>query len=278
MLLRFYGWLSVVASAVICLLTDAFESWRWIWMLPVVAIGVLSVLVILTFVVLMIACSLVDVEKEPEGESPFYRRMTEIILDALLPFLQIHIKKSGMEKVPAEGRFLLVCNHVNNSDPLLLLNCFQGYELGFIAKKETKHMFVIGPILNKLQCSLINRENDREALKTILRCIKMLKEDKASVGVFPEGKISDDRKLHRFRPGVFKIAQKAQVPIVVCTLKNTNHVIDNLPKFKPSFVEMTVLETIPVEEITGIPTTEIAERIYQMMAADLGPENVSTEE
>jgi 1-acyl-sn-glycerol-3-phosphate acyltransferase len=106
----------------------------------------------------------------------------------------------------------------------------------------------------------------------------MLKEDKASVGVFPEGKISDDRKLHRFRPGVFKIAQKAQVPIVVCTLKNTNHVIDNLPKFKPSFVEMTVLETIPVEEITGIPTTEIAERIYQMMAADLGPENVSDED
>ena len=277
MLVRFYGWLSIVVSAAICLFADAFESWRWIWMLPVVAIGVLSVLIILTFAVLMIACCVVDVEKEPEGESPFYRRLTEILLDSVLPILQVHIKKTGMEKVPTEGRFLLVCNHVNNSDPLLLLNSFEGRQVGFIAKKEAKHMFIIGPILNKLQCSLINRENDREALKTVLRCIKILKEDKASIGVFPEGKISDDRKLHRFRPGVFKIAQKAQVPIVVCTLKNTNHVIDNLPKLKPSFVEMTVLATIPVEEITGIPTTEIAERIFQMMAADLGPENVSDE-
>lgn len=277
MLMRLYGVLSIAASAVICLVTDAFESWRWIWMLPAVAVGVLSVLILITFLVLMIACARVDVEKEPEGESPFYRRMTEILLESLLPILQVHIKKIGMEKVPAEGRFLLVCNHVNNSDPLLLLNCFEGREIGFIAKKEAKHMFVIGPILNKLQCSLINRENDREALKTILRCIKQLKEDKASIGVFPEGKISDDRKLHRFRPGVFKIAQKAQVPIVVCTLKNTNHVIDNLAKFKPSHVTMTVVETIPVEEITGIPTTEIAERIYQLMAADLGPENVSEE-
>lgn len=278
MLLRFYGWLSVVASAVICLFTDAFESWRWIWMLPAVAVGILLVLMSLTFAVLLIACARVDLDEEPDGESPFYRWMTEKILESVLPLVRIHVKSVGMNKVPAQGRFLLVCNHVNNVDPLLLLNCFEGREVAFIAKKEAKHLFVIGPILNRLQCSLINRENDREALKTILRCIKQIKEDKASIGVFPEGKISEDRKLHRFRPGVFKIAQKAQVPIVVCTLKNTNHVIDNLAKYKPSHVTMTVLETIPVEEITGIPTTEIAERIYQMMAADLGPENVSDED
>ena len=130
--------------------------------------------------------------------------------------------------------------------------------------------------MHKIQCQLINRENDREALKTILKCIQILKEDKASIGVFPEGGIlSEDGKLHRFRPGVFKIAQKANVPIVVCTLKNTLNVIPNLLKLKPSRVEMNVLAVIPPEEIKGITTVDIADRCYRMMAEDLGPDLIA---
>ena len=117
---------------------------------------------------------------------------------------------------------------------------------------------------------------DREALKTILKCIQILKEDKASIGVFPEGGIlSEDGKLHHFRPGVFKIAQKANVPIVVCTLKNTLNVIPNLLKLKPSRVEMNVLAVIPPEEIKGITTVDIADRCYKLMAADLGPDLIA---
>ena len=132
-------------------------------------------------------------------------------------------------------------------------------------------MFVIGPMMHKLQCQLINRENDREALKTILKCIQILKEDKASVAVFPEGGIlSEDGKLHHFRPGVFKIAQKANVPIVVCTLHNTKDVVHNILHLKPSSVKMKVLDVIPSEELKGVTTVDISKRCYELMAADLG--------
>jgi len=137
-------------------------------------------------------------------------------------------------------------------------------------------MFVIGPMMHKLLCQLINRENDREALKTILHCIQIVKEDKASVAVFPEGGIlSEDGKLHHFRPGVFKIAQKANVPIVVCTLKNTLNVIPNLLRWKRSDVLMSVLEVIPAEELKGVTTVDIAQRCYKLMAEDLGPDLIA---
>ena len=127
-------------------------------------------------------------------------------------------------------------------------------------------MFVIGPMMHKLQCQLINRENDREALKTILKCIQILKEDKASIAVFPEGGIlSEDGKLHHFRPGVFKIAQKAKVPIVVCTLKNTKDVVRNLKRLKPSWVEMKVLDVIAAEELEHVTTVDIAHRCYHLV-------------
>ena len=171
---------------------------------------------------------------------------------------------------------MLVCNHCSLADPILLLYAMPKYQLAFVSKKENADMFVIGPMMHKLQCQLINRENDREALKTILRCIQILKEDKASIGVFPEGGIlSEDGKLHHFRPGVFKIAQKANVPIVVCTMKNTLNSVPNLLHLKPTHVELSVLEVIPPEELKGVTTVDIAQRCYDLMAADLGPDLIA---
>ena len=226
---------------------------------------------LLVFLYLLYLCSRVDQNVPQEEDDPHYRRVTNLILESVLPILQIHIHKSGMEKVPAQGRFLLVCNHCNDSDPIILMRAFAKYQLAFISKRENSTMFVIGPMMHKLLCQLINRENDREALKTILTCIRILQEDKASVAVFPEGGIlSEDGKLHHFKPGVFKIAQKAGVPIVVCTLKNTKDVVHNLLRLKPSHVQLEVLEVIGVDTVKGLKTVEIAEMAHAIMAKSLG--------
>ena len=276
MLLISIAILSLLAGVLICLGCDAFLTLDWLLLLPVSFFGFFLVLLALGFGILMIMCKLVDQDTPQEEDNRFYRFVANIIVESALPVLQIHVKKTGMEKVPTEGRFLLVCNHCNNSDPIILLNCFRKSQLAFISKRETRTMFVIGPMMHKIQCQLINRENDREALKTILKCIQILKEDKASVAVFPEGGIlSEDGKLHHFRPGVFKIAQKANVPIVVCTLKNTKDVIHNMAHLKPSYVEMDVLEVIPAEELKGVTTVDIAHRCHSIMAANMSADMIA---
>ena len=132
-------------------------------------------------------------------------------------------------------------------------------------------MFLVGKLMHKLMCQLINRENDREALKTILKCVEIVKADKASIAVFPEGYTSRDHKLHKFRSGVFKIAQKAKIPIVVCTITNTYRVFHNALRLKPTDIELHLVEVIQPEEFAGMTTVELGERIHTMMAADLGP-------
>ena len=247
-----------------------------LWVLPVSVVGVFLGLLLAGFLLLLLICKRIDQSVPQEEDSRFHRVVTDLILESALPVLRIRVKQSGVEKVPMDGRFLLVCNHCNDSDPIILLYCLRAFQLAFISKRENSTMFVIGPMMHKLQCQLINRENDREALKTILKCIQILKEDKASVAVFPEGGIlSEDGKLHHFRPGVFKIAQKANVPIVVCTLKNTKDVVRNIKHLKPSSVEMKVLEVIPAEQLKGVTTVDIAHRCYDLMAADLGPELIA---
>ena len=127
-------------------------------------------------------------------------------------------------------------------------------------------------------CQMINRENDREALKTILQCISILKEDRASICVFPEGYTSEDGLLHPFRPGVFKIAQKAKVPIVVVTLQNTQHVFHNAKRLRPTKVHLHLVDVIPPEELEGVTAVDLSARVHAMMAADLGKDLVLPEE
>ena len=262
--------LSLALAGAACALTGAFAALSWLWALPLYALGFFLLLVLLVFLYLMYLCSRVDQSVPQEEDDPHYRKVTDLILESVLPVLRIRIRKRGLEKMPQEGRFLLVCNHTNDSDPVILLRCFAKYQLAFISKRENSTMFVIGPMMHKLQCQLINRENDREALKTILKCIQILKEDKASIAVFPEGGIDDDGLLHHFKPGVFKIAQKANVPIVVCTLKNTRDVVRNILRFRGSDVELNVLEVIPAEKVREQKTVEIAAYCHDLMAADLG--------
>ena len=278
MLIRLFMLLSLVLSAVVSLVIGAFESYRWLWAMPSLAVAFFVAMLACLYGYLDLMSRRVDKSAEQDGDDPKYRKLVETLVASLLPFVSLNVKSKGLEKVPNEGRFLLVCNHTCDLDPAPILYALPGRQLAFIAKKEVRDFYLIGAFLHKIQGQFINRENDREALRTIIKCIQIIKEDKGSVAVFPEGRIYDDRKFHRFRPGVFKIAYKTKVPVVVCTLKNNRDMLKNLLQCKGTDVEFSVLEVIEPAEYAGQPTTEIAHRAYEIMAADLGPENVSQEE
>lgn len=226
---------------------------------------------------LVVVSYIVDPQQEQESDSPFYRRVIALYVEALMMLARVRTQVSGLEKTPKEGRFLLVCNHQFAADPGILLHYFKDSQLAFISKKENRNLFCVGRLMHKILCQELDREDDRQALLVILRCIQILKEDKASIAVFPEGGTNHDELLHHFRPGVFKIAQKAQVPIVVCTLQGTRSILSNLLKGGTD-VQLHLLEVIPAEELKGKTTVEIAQRVYDRMAEDLGPELLAGDE
>jgi len=258
----------------VCLGTNAFLSLQWLYLLPLCFVGGTVAAVLLVAAFLCIICAVVDMKVLPDKDSKFYRRVTHLYIKALKTVLRLKIVITGMEKAPKSGRFLLVSNHVSDLDPVVLLHCFEKSPMAFVSKQENDLKPFVGQIQRKLLCQPINRENDREALKTILRCIQFIKEDKVSIGVFPEGYTSLDGKLRHFRNGVFKIAQKANVPVVVCTVHGTQEAMKGMFALKGGYVELHVLEVISAEEAKALSTAELGEKVYQIMAADLGPEKV----
>ena len=245
-----------------------------VWAAILVVLGAWLVLALLALLFLWVLCARVDIHKEETEDNKFYRAVMRVYIQALKTlFIRVHAQ--GLEKIPTDGRFVLVCNHLDLPDPVLLLYAFPNSELAFITKKENMDMFIIGKLMGKIQCLPLNRENDREALKTILKAIAIVKEDKASMGLFPEGTRSLDGKLHHFRSGGFKIAQKANVPILVCTIQNTHKVFKNFLHLKATPIPLHLINVIPAEELKGVTTVDIASRVHGLMAEDLGPDLVS---
>ena len=237
----------------------------------------LALLAFLFLVLVSYGIPVGTLEAEREEDSPFHRWVASLYVEVLIMALRVRVKASGLEKTPKDGRFLLVCNHQFVADPGILLHYFRNSQLAFISKKENKDLFCIGPLMHMMLCQCIDRADDRQALQVILKCIRILKENKASVAVFPEGGTNHDELLHPFRPGVFKIAQKAQVPIVVCTLRNTRPIIRNGLRLKRTDVELKLLEVIPAESLKGRTAVDISNQVYRLMADDLGPALIAEE-
>ena len=267
--------IAAIISVILCVSTGAFVGLAWLWMLPVGCLAAFLGILVLAFLLVLAMSAVVDLEKEEVKDNRFYRWMLYVIADAAHTVLQVRVHAEGLEKIPADGRVMLVCNHLDNVDPVIIMHQVKKKQtLAFIAKREVASMFVVGKFMHKILCQRVNRENDREALKTILKCIDIIKKDKASIAVFPEGGIKGGNVLHPFRHGVFKIALRTQVPIVVCTLWGTQDIIHNGLRLKPTDVQFHVLDVVQPDVYQGMTAVELGHLVHGMMAKDLGPDRV----
>lgn len=265
MIIKTCALLALILAVVSCL------GGNFLW-LPLYALGYFLAFFLVAVLFCVVACAFVDMDKPVKKESKFYRTILYPYVELLMNLFLIKLHTQGLEKLPTEGRFLLVCNHQQFADPGLLLHCFPKSQLTFISKQENRKLPILGKFMQAIRCQFIDRNNDRQALRCIVECIRMIKDDEASVGVFPEGYTTKDGKIRHFRPGVFKIAQKTGVPIVVCTIDGTMPLFRNVARLKRSPVELHLVDVIRPEQYAGMTTTEISHMVYEMMIADLGEE------
>lgn len=221
-------------------------------------------LVVLFLLVLYISSLFVDLSKPQTKQSAYFRFLANQFLWNACLYGGVRIHATGLELVPRDKPFLLVSNHIYDYDPIIFILAMPWAKLGFISKKENYTMFVVNKLMHKLECVPVDRENDRAALRSILHTADILKAGKHSMGVFPEGYESKSGELLPFRNGVFKIAQRANVPIVVSVLRGTKDIPKNLFRRRTD-VELEVLGVVPTEDITGVLTRDIGDRIHKMM-------------
>ena len=216
----------------------------------------------LLYALFLLVCSLfVNPKKEYENHSRFYRALLNGATAFATRIMRIRIHTNGLEKVPHDTKNLLfVSNHRSNFDPIITWHIFKKWQPAFVSKASNFKIPIFGRFIRKCCFMAIDRENPRNALKTILKAARLLQKGEVSIGIYPEGTRSKECKLLPFHNGVFKIAQKANADIVVLAVSGTEQIHKNYP-FRHTDVYLDVLEVIPAETVKATKTDALGARI-----------------
>lgn len=255
----------VVASAVVMLLLnisfDIFTSAHSWYTAPLIFVGLIVAFFVLHILLLVVMTLAVNTKKPPK-DTDFYRFLLISLVKEVFFIFRIHIHSTGLDKVPDDERFLLVCNHIHDFDPAIIYAQLPDKRLSFIGKKEVETLYpFVFKVMHKLTGLPIDRENNREAAKTVINAAKLIKSGKNSVAVFPEGYVKEGQ-LQPLRNGSLKMATKANAKIVVCSLVGTRDILKNLFKRKTD-IYFDVLDVI--DTAGNDHTAELGDQIHEMM-------------
>jgi 1-acyl-sn-glycerol-3-phosphate acyltransferase len=212
----------------------------------------------------------VDKSKPQEKPNRFYLAVFVETIALYFRLARIEIRVRGKDKVPADSNFLLVSNHLSDHDFMSMLTVLRGRSVAFVSKPENFNYPIAGKYLHKGGFLAINREEAREALSTIREVADRMKTLPISYGVFPEGTRNRQVEgLLPFREGVFLMAKKAGVPIVIVRVTDTDKVKQRAP-WRKTRVYVDFVDVIDAETVKAARSHELSEMVRERMAAAEG--------
>ncbi|ERJ13615.1 lysophospholipid acyltransferase family protein [Haloplasma contractile] len=188
---------------------------------------------------------------------------------------KIIVETSGLD-IMIEGKenlknepVLYVANHASMFDPYILGNSIDKQLGAVIAGDEWYQKIPIISNWFKLIGSVyLNRKNTREGIKAIKEAATNIKNGH-SILVFPEGEITQyitNESVGVFKGGSFKIATKANVPIIPIAMIGTDEVYKSRGIFGRLYkhrVVVKILEPYTKHLNKTIKTSDIANDIRQ---------------
>ena len=142
----------------------------------------------------------------------------------------------GEERIPRDTAVLYVPNHRSYFD-ILMTYVRVPRPTGYVSKKEMAKWPLLSNWMTNLHCLFLDRSDIKEGMKTIMTAAEKVKSG-ISITIFPEG--TRNRVEDTFLPfhaGSFKIAEKAECPIIPVAIVNAGEIFENhIPKVKKTKV------------------------------------------
>ena len=252
---------SVLGTVIAGLIAGISLNLLWVLPLGFVCSFLLCVLVYVATVGIM--CLPVSKKREYGSVNSAYKSALDGAYGFIMRVSGVRLHVSGLEKLPEE-EFLLVQNHVSNYDNILTGAALKHRNLAFVSKPENFKIPIVGRIIARNLYIPIDREDARNAVKSINRAAELIRSGVTSVGIYPEGTRSKTGVLGEFRSGSFKAALKAKCPLVITAIRGTEKIKKNIFRRKTD-VYLTVLAVIMPEELMLKRTTELSDMAHGMI-------------
>ena len=223
---------------------------------------VLTVLVIVLSMPVMLLLVAVTLPFDATRRIPgLFLRRTGSSSTYIFPFW--HVRIEGRQ--PAKGAFVAVSNHQSFLDIFAMSR--QRREMKWIAKEEVFKMPFFG-LFFRLSGDIPVLRGDRESGGAALSKARWYLDRGMPVMIFPEGTRSRDGRMGPFKPGAFRLAVEAQVPILPVAVTGSAYGMPKgSPWIRPTLVLIRVLEPVETKGMTGGDVVKLMATVRDRIAA-----------
>ncbi|SDB09572.1 1-acyl-sn-glycerol-3-phosphate acyltransferase [Pseudobutyrivibrio sp. YE44] len=175
-----------------------------------------------------------------------------------------HIKKSarittevyGAENLPKEGGYIMYPNHQGKYDALGIMYAHKE-PCTFVMDKAKSYGFLVREIVDLLGAKRLKLDDVRQNMKLMDNITEEVKQGKRFI-LFSEGGYNHNGNIvKRFKPGSFKCAMRAQVPIIPVTLIDSYLAFNSL-KRGPITTKVIFGKPIYYDTYKDMKTTDVA--------------------
>jgi 1-acyl-sn-glycerol-3-phosphate acyltransferase len=265
-LFAFYVFIAVYTGLFVWVVpVDFFEPQNYLWYIFVV-VGVL-IGYVLSFITMLLFLQLLGLLRRNKPiNDPTNHKIANSLLRLGLHLMRTKVIVTGTENIP-KGQFVLVGNHQENYDIIILKPIFKDHQLSFIAKEALKKMPIFGRWIAILGNVFISRFADRQAAEAIITGVKHYKKG-MSMGIFPEGKRSFGNEMIEFKSGAFKLAMRPKADLLVATQYNTCKIFKSFP-WRRYKVYVHVHPLIPYDTYKDMNSHQISEHVKTIIQEQL---------
>lgn len=238
----------------------------WLYVLTLTSLLIGAILSFLTLVFSIFIMGLF--RKNKPIDDKFNHRYANSILRFALHLMRVKLTVTGKENIPSpDHNFVLISNHQENWDIIILKPIFKDHIVNFIAKEALKKSPIFGRWIAILGNVFISRYADRSAAESIIQGIKNYKFG-TSMGIFPEGKRTFGNEMIEFKAGAFKLAMKPKADILIATQYDTCTIFKTFP-WKRYNVKVHIHPLLKYEEYQDLNSHEVSAKAKAIIQEQL---------
>lgn len=202
--------------------------------------------------------------KLKEAEELFIPNYVDKALSGILKRAEIEVEVNGEENIPKEGACVFVANHQSQMDAVAMMYAVKR-RVGFVAKNDLEKVPLLNKWMKLMGTTFVDRKNPRQALKDIEEAT-MTVMGGTPMCVYPEGTRSKTNEMLPFKTGVFKIIERAKVPVIPVSIDGTRDTWENNGnKFKKGKIVMTFSSPIDTKDYEKKDFRELPEKVKQII-------------
>ncbi|MGB5065123.1 MAG: MFS transporter [Candidatus Competibacter sp.] len=170
------------------------------------------------------------------------------------------LRPQGLEHIPDEGPVVVVCNHISYMDALVVIGCCRR-PIRFVMDYQIFKIPLLSFVFRTAGAvPIAPAREERETLERAYDRVAHYLEKGEVVGIFPEGRLTEDGEIGPFKSGIERIVLRTPAPVVPMALRGLwgsffsrryGKAMRHFPRRFWSRIELVVGEPVPPEQASS---------------------------